>query len=150
MPIQIDESTKEFIRSQRVARLATAGVERQPLVIPICYAFDGERIYTPIDEKPKTVEAVALKRVRNIEANPHVALVIDDYSDDWSKLIYVLISGTAQIISPSAAAFEHARAVALLREKYPQYRSMRIDERPIIRIIPARIKRWTPAGREIP
>jgi PPOX class probable F420-dependent enzyme len=146
MSVEIDKSTKEFIRTHRVARLATAGIDQQPSVIPICYAFDGERIYTPIDEKPKNVEARRLKRVRNIEANPRVALVIDDYEDDWSKLAYVLISGAAQIISPSADTTEHTHAVGLLREKYPQYRSMKIDERPIIRIIPARITRWAGSG----
>ncbi|HTF38712.1 MAG TPA: TIGR03668 family PPOX class F420-dependent oxidoreductase, partial [Blastocatellia bacterium] len=60
---------------------------------------------------------------------------------------YVLISGTAEIISPSDDASEHARAVELLREKYSQYRVMAIDERPIIKITPTRIKRWAPAEK---
>lgn len=146
MPIDIDEDTRAFIIDHRVGRLATAGEDLQPLVIPICYVFDGEHIYSPIDEKPKSVAASSLKRVRNIEANPRVSLVIDDYSEDWSKLSYVLITGAAEIILPCKEGnnkeLEHARAVQSLREKYPQYRSMRIDERPIIRIRPARIKRW--------
>ncbi|SRR5713226_9311776 len=142
MPFDLDENAREFIRSHRVARLATSGADRRPAVIPICYVFDGGHIYTPIDEKPKSVEARSLKRVRNIKANPHVALVIDDYSEDWSKLTYVLISGTAEIISPSEDASEHARAVEVLREKYPQYRSMAIHQRPIIKISPTRFKRW--------
>ena len=144
MTLDIDQSTVEFIRSHRVARLATASVELQPAVVPICYAFDGEIIYTPIDEKPKSVDPAALKRVRNISANSNVAMVIDDYSEDWSNLVYVLISGTAEIISPADEASEHARAIALLREKYPQYRSMSLNKRPIIKITPARIKRWAP------
>jgi PPOX class probable F420-dependent enzyme len=150
MPPELDEDTSGFIRTQRVARLATASEDRQPSVIPICYVFDGERIYTPIDEKPKSVDARKLKRIRNIEANPQVALVIDEYSEDWSKLIYVLVSGTAQIISPGLDTTEHARAVDLLREKYPQYRLMKIDERMIIRITPSRITRWTPVGKGTP
>ena len=145
MSLKIDQNTLEFIRGHRVARLATSSVDRQPAVIPICYVFDGERIYTPIDEKPKSVDAGSLKRVRNIRANPNVAIVIDDYSEDWGKLIYVLISGTAEIISPGDDTAEHERAVELLRAKYSQYRAMAIDERPIIRITPARIKRWAPA-----
>ena len=144
MPLDIDQSTAEFIRNHRVARLATASVDLQPAVVPICYAFDGETIYTPIDEKPKSVDPAALKRVRNISANSCVALVIDDYSEDWSQLVYVLIGGTAEIISPADEASEHSRALTLLREKYPQYRSMSLDERPIIKITPARIKRWGP------
>jgi len=99
-------------------------------------------LYTPIDEKPKSVGPSSLKRVRNIRANPNIALVIDDYSEDWSKLAYVLISGNAEILSPGNDALEQSRAVELLREKYAQYRAMAIDKRPMIRITPVRIKRW--------
>lgn len=145
MPLDVDQSLRQFIDEHRVARLATAGLDGKPAVVPICYVLDGERIYTPIDEKPKSVGADALKRVRNIKTNPHVALVIDDYSEDWSNLTYVLITGTADMMPPGESSHEHARAVELLREKYPQYRSMKIDQRPIIRITPTRIKRWAPA-----
>ncbi len=156
MPLDIDDGTRQFIINHRVARLATAGEDLQPAVIPLCYVFDGEHIYSPIDEKPKSVAASSLKRVRNIERNSQVALVIDDYSEDWSKLAYVLIIGIAEIIEKaqepseeaSEEAQEHARAVELLREKYPQYRSMRIDERPMIKITPTRFKRWAPADKE--
>lgn len=116
------------------------------MVVPVCYAFDGNNFYTPIDEKPKSVAANDLKRVRNIKANSQVALVIDHYSEDWRELSYVLVSGEAEIIEPAAGDSEHARAVKLLREKYLQYRSMAIDQRPIIKITPRRFKRWKPAG----
>ena len=139
MALDIDSSTQQFIREHRVARLATVDGDGRPSVIPICYVFDGGTIYSPIDEKPKSVAARELKRVRNIETNPHVSLVIDDYSDDWNQLAYVLIRGVAVVMSAGA---EHGRAVELLREKYPQYRAMAIGERPIIKITPAQIKRW--------
>ena len=140
MQPDIDDNTREFIRKHKVARLATSSLDGQPSVIPICYIFEGDSIYSPIDEKPKSVSPSSLKRVRNIKANPQVSIVVDDYSDDWSKLVYVLISGLAEIIEPGA--YEHARAVTLLRDKYPQYCKMSIDDRPIIKIIPGRIKRW--------
>jgi PPOX class probable F420-dependent enzyme len=146
--LDMDQNTSEFISNHRVARLATADADLQPAVIPICYVFDGENLYSPIDEKPKSVAASALKRVRNIERNPRVALVIDDYSEKWSELAYVLITGTAEIISPRENTKEHARAAGLLREKYPQYRSMKIDDRPMIKITPVRIKRWGARSEE--
>jgi PPOX class probable F420-dependent enzyme len=142
MTLDIDESTQEFIREHRVAHLATSDGVGQPAAVPICYAFDGECLYVALDEKPKNVADQELKRVRNIRANPRVAIIIDDYSEDWSKLVYVLISGTGEILSPSQDASKHSRAVELLREKYPQYRSMSIDERPMIKITPTRVKRW--------
>ncbi|HZM89422.1 MAG TPA: TIGR03668 family PPOX class F420-dependent oxidoreductase [Blastocatellia bacterium] len=147
MTQEIDSTTIEFIRIHRVARLATANAEGQPTVVPVCYVFDSANVYTPIDEKPKSVQPSLLQRVRNIEVNPTVALVIDDYSEDWNQLVYVLVRGTAEIVSPVGDAVEHARAVALLREKYPQYRSMELEERPIIKIKPERIKRWAPADK---
>jgi PPOX class probable F420-dependent enzyme len=142
MALELDESTREFIREHRVAHLATADLDGQPAVIPVCYAFDGERLYSPVDEKPKRVAPRRLKRVRNIEANPRIALVIDDYSEDWAQLAYVLISGLAEVLEPDDGAGEHARAVALLREKYPPYRAMKIEQRPVIKITPIRIKQW--------
>jgi PPOX class probable F420-dependent enzyme len=138
----MDDSTREFIVEHRVARLATADGDGRPSVVPVCYVFDGESIYSPIDEKPKSVEAPRLKRVRNIEANPHVSLIVDDYSENWSELQWVLITGLAKIILPLEDEGDHARAVALLRDKYPQYHSMAIDERMIIKITPTRIRRW--------
>jgi PPOX class probable F420-dependent enzyme len=138
----IDKRAEEFIRGRRIAHLATADALASPSVIPVCYAFDGEHIYSPLDEKPKNVAPERLKRVRNIELNSQVALVIDDYSEDWDKLCYVLIRGRAEVIDPLRDGSEHARAVALLREKYPQYRAMAIEGRAMIKITPLRIKLW--------
>ena len=138
------QSTQEFICAHRVARLATSDSAGQPTVIPICYAFDGELLYVALDEKPKSVPDNELKRVRNIRGNPRVAVIVDHYSENWNELIYVLITGTAEIIAPAGNAQDHTRAVGLLREKYQQYRSMRLEERPIIKITPIRIKKWTP------
>lgn len=143
MPIEIDEETSRFITERRIARLATADASGQPAVVPVCYVFDSENIYSALDEKPKQVEHRNLQRVRNIEANPKVSLVVDDYSEDWSELVFVVITGLASIIEPDGD--EHWRAVALLREKYPQYRSMQIERTPMIKITPLRVKRW--AGR---
>jgi PPOX class probable F420-dependent enzyme len=143
MPLDMDDHVREFIRKHPVARLATADLKGQPAVVPICYILDGDSLYSPLDEKPKSTAARHLKRVRNIDVNPRVAVVVDDYSHDWTKLAYVLITGLASMIEPRASPAEHARAVALLREKYPQYRSMAIEERPMIKIVPSRIKAWT-------
>jgi len=139
----MDNKTLAFVSRQRIAHLATASPDARPVVVPICYVFDGENIYSPLDEKPKSTEVRSLKRVRNIVANPQVSLVVDEYSEDWSKLIYVLIAGVAEIIEPGDGPGEHLRAVSLLREKYIQYRSMAIESRPIIKISSLKIRRWS-------
>jgi PPOX class probable F420-dependent enzyme len=132
---------ENLLRRARVARLATADQSGRPHVIPVCFVFDGQVLYTPIDEKPKRVSPRALRRVRNIEANPHVALVVDDYDEDWRRLRYALVRGTADLIGPDESG--HAAAVARLRRKYPQYRTMRLEDRPVLRITPGRIVTWS-------
>jgi PPOX class probable F420-dependent enzyme len=130
-----------MLREGRVARLGTVDTAGQPLVVPVCYAFDGRIGYSALDAKPKRVAARALARVRNIEANPRVSLTIDHYDEEWSRLRYVIVQGRATLLS---AGDELARGVALLREKYPQYRAMGLTRESalVIRIDPARVISW--------
>ena len=128
-----------FLRAARVAHLATADQNGRPHVIPICYVFDGNEIYSPIDEKPKQSSPLLLKRIRNIQANSNVAVVVDRYDEDWRRLAYVLMTGKAMVLLRGA---KYQRALRLLRKKYPQYRRMRLEERPMIRIAPVRWKSW--------
>jgi PPOX class probable F420-dependent enzyme len=98
----------------RVARLATVGTDGRPHVVPICFALDGDTLYTAVDAKPKSTRA--LRRLANIEADPRVEIVIDHYDEDWSKLWWVRLSGRACVVD------HDARGLGLLRAKYPQYR----------------------------
>jgi PPOX class probable F420-dependent enzyme len=136
---RLSPSVLRFIRVARVAHLATASRNSQPHVIPICFVFDGKHFYSPIDEKPKRTSPAKLKRLINIQANPQAALVIDRYSEVWQHLAYVLIVGKAKILYRGAV---HAEAVRRLRRKYPQYRQMAIQTRPMIRITPTRWTFW--------
>src|SRR5262245_21537726 len=108
---------QRFILTHVVARLATSGRDGQPHVIPFCYAFDGERFYFVVDEKPKRHTGKPLKRIRNIVENPQVAFVIDDYTEDWTQLAYVLVSGTAVAVEDEN---EYYRDLELRRQRYPQ------------------------------
>jgi coenzyme F420-0:L-glutamate ligase/coenzyme F420-1:gamma-L-glutamate ligase len=132
-----------FVQAQRAARLATADAAGHPHVVPVCYAFDGRRFYTPLDEKPKRAGDRALRRVRNIEARGEASLLIDRYDDDWSRLGYVLVHAHAELLEPDHP--DHAAALALLRERYVQYRAMALEARPIIALTPERVSSWGPA-----
>jgi PPOX class probable F420-dependent enzyme len=141
MTTQISPPILRFILAHAVARLATTGKDGQPHVIPFCYACDGERFYFVVDEKPKRQTGKPLKRIRNILENPQVALVIDDYADDWTQLAYVLVNGTATVVEDKE---EYTRALTLLRERYPQYRVMDLTfaRNALVRITPTRIHAW--------
>ena len=132
-----------FLTSRRVGRLATATADGRPHVVPVCYAFDGALLYTPIDEKPKRVGAGELRRIKNLRENPRVSLVVDDYDEDWSKLGFVIVQGRAEIVERGD---ERTEALALLREKYPQYRVMALEERPLLVIEPESVAAWGRVG----
>ena len=137
--LQIDQNVRSFIASHRVARLASADATGTPHVIPICYAFDGTHVYSALDLKPKRVESLQLKRVRNILENPHVSLVIDDYSEDWSALAYVLIQGAAEILETGD---ERSRAESLLMDKYSQYSQLLESGCIVLKITLERVTSW--------
>lgn len=137
--LELSPDASRLLRSARTAHLATADKSGRPHVIPICFVFDGKHFYSPIDEKPKRAAPAKLKRLRNIRENPNVALVIDRYDEEWRKLAYVLVFGKARTLKSGE---RHRCAVKLLRKKYPQYRAMAIDERPMIIISLIRLTTW--------
>ena len=136
----LSNSEIAFIQSQRVARLATSDADGHPHVVPVCFAFDGSRFYIALDEKPKRVEQRHLRRVRNIEARHEAMLLFDRYEEDWSRLAYVQVYGHADLLLPDAPG--HADALPLLRERYVQYRSMKLEAYPLIVITPERVVGW--------
>jgi coenzyme F420-0:L-glutamate ligase/coenzyme F420-1:gamma-L-glutamate ligase len=140
MMITLSPAQIAFIRAQRVGRLATADRAGQPHVVPVCYAHDAASFYIALDAKPKRVAPERLKRIRNILDNPHVALVIDRYSDDWSALAYLLVRGVGVLLPPGAT--EQQQAIALLRSRYPQYHAMPIEEQPVIAIRAESLVAW--------
>jgi coenzyme F420-0:L-glutamate ligase/coenzyme F420-1:gamma-L-glutamate ligase len=131
----------EFIAGARIARLATADASGAPHNVPLCYWFDGERIYFAIDEKPKRQTGMRLKRMRNIVENPRVALLIDRYEEDWAQLGFVMIRGIARVVEDPQ---EYMAALRHLREKYLQYRGMTLspEKNPIVKIEPHRVNVW--------
>ncbi len=123
-----------------VGHLATADGNGRPHVIPVCFAYDGQHIYSVLDAKPKRGSLTRLRRVRNIIANPQVSLVIDHYDEDWTRLWYLLIQGRGELVEDGP---EPPSAIALLREKYPQYREMPLEGNPVIKITPERVTGWS-------
>ena len=129
---------RRFLEAHRVGHLATAGADGAPHVIPVCYAVDGAALYITIDRKPKRSD-IPLKRMRNIAENPQVAVIVDRYDEDWTRLAWVMLRGRAEILY---AGGEHDRAQALLIARYPQYRAMQLGDLPVIALRIARATGW--------
>src|ERR1700741_3647220 len=106
------------LKTARIGRLATVDSQRRPHVVPICFVWDGSVFYSAIDAKPKRVAPRRLARLKNIRKRPHVALLVDQYDEDWTRLWYVLVRGKAELVTGAA---ERGQAIRRLRLKYPQY-----------------------------
>lgn len=122
-----------------MGRLATVDPSGAPDLVPICFCVRGRRLYSVIDEKPKRAAPMALKRMRNLLADPRLAVVVDHYEENWGRLGWVLLRGSAEVLSSGPA---HRSALALLREKYPQYRAMALETRPLIRMNIQSVRSW--------
>jgi PPOX class probable F420-dependent enzyme len=110
--------------------------------VPVCFVYDGKVFYSALDRKPKRVALERLARLRHITASPQIALLIDEYYENWGQLWYILVRGKAKLI-PKSARTERAQAIRQLRAKYPQYAAAMLpDDSPVIRITPERVTSW--------
>jgi PPOX class probable F420-dependent enzyme len=128
-----------FLAAHPVARMATADRDGVPHVVPVCYVVRESSLYVSIDEKPKRVSRRPLKRLRNIAENPNVAVIVDHYDDDWSKLGWVMLRGSAEVL---ASGREHDDAQSALAARYPQYRKMNLKNLPVIAMRIVYVSRW--------
>ena len=137
----LSAAARELLASARVAHLATSDQYARPHVVPIVFVWKEDVLYTPLDRKPKRDDDWhALRRVRNIETNGRVAIVVDRYDEDWSQLAWVLIEGIATILDTGK---ERDAAAAALRERYAQYETLPLEGRPIVRVQIERSAEWS-------
>jgi PPOX class probable F420-dependent enzyme len=139
-----------LLADARRAVLATLRADGTPRLAPLAFAADPDStplvIYSSLDEKPKSVADVhELARVRDIVARPRVGLLVDRWSEDWRDLEWLRLDGVARLLEAGAGpdSVEHGRAVELLRARYPQYATQRLEERPILRIAVDRVAGWS-------
>ena len=120
--------------SARVARLGTVRPDGSPHLVPCCFVLAGDTVYTAVDTKPKST--TMLQRIRNIEAQPAVSLLVDHYDEDWSALWWIRMDGRARLVQSPAEA---DRAREDLRKKYAQYSA---GTEPSEAVIAVEISRW--------
>ena len=131
-----EAEARRRLEGARVARLATAGSEGRPHLVPICFALDGDTVYSAVDRKPK--RTADLKRLQNVRANPRVSVLVDGYDEDWSRLWWVRLDGLGRIVEEE---LERARALGLLQAKYEQYRG-EAPQGPVLAVEIERLRGW--------
>jgi PPOX class probable F420-dependent enzyme len=119
--------------SARVARMATSSPDG-PRIVPVTFAWHAGMVVWAVDEvKPK--RGRGLRRLRDLDADPRVALLIDHYQDDWSGLWWVELRGTASTLEGEEAE----AGLDALAARYPAY----LLARPPGPVIAIRPDRWT-------
>jgi PPOX class probable F420-dependent enzyme len=128
----LPEPMRALLERARRAGFATVDASGAPHLVPIAFAIRGDEIVMEVDDKPK--ESYELARTRNVRANPNVALLVDEWDEDWTRLAWVMVRGHARVE-------ETGSATALLRAKYPQYEETALKG-PVIALTPRRINWW--------
>ena len=136
--LKLYSKIKLIIKKTRVARLSTVDKTSQPYSIPVVFVYYKNSFFIPLDEKTKSTKTSKLRRVKNIEHNPQVCLLIDEYTENWNDLFYILIKGKAELIHEK---YNLKHVHKLLVSKYPQYMKIGIGDS-CIRINPTKVTIW--------
>jgi PPOX class probable F420-dependent enzyme len=127
---------REELRAARVARLATTDSDGRPHLVPIVFALDGNTLYSAVDRKSKRSQK--LQRIENARERPDVTILIDHYEEEWAKLWWIRLRGRARVLEDGE---ERERALRLLEDKYPQYRS-RQPEGAVLAVDVTEVREW--------
>jgi PPOX class probable F420-dependent enzyme len=136
--VTLSDAQRRFLDQSRIAHLATADRSGVPHLVPVCFCLHEESLYITADEKPKRTD-IPLKRIRNIQENPAVAVTVDRWDEDWTRLAWVMLRGSAQILPDGD---EHDAAQDRLRLRYPQYRTMDLAPLPVLAVRIQRVLSW--------
>lgn len=110
------DQISQHLHLARSATLGTTDQAGRPHLVPIVFAYRERTIYTAIDAKPKST--MRLRRIRNIETNPQVSVLVDHYDDDWDRLWWIRLDGMARVVESGPV---RETAIELLTDKYPVY-----------------------------
>jgi PPOX class probable F420-dependent enzyme len=130
---------RELVARARVARLGYLDGEDRPRVLPVTFAVAGGFVWSAIDEKPKRRAEPA--RVGYLRRRPEASLLVDEYDDDWARLVWVQMSGRVEVV-PAGAAPEAMEALAV---KYSQY-AAGAPPGPLLRFEVERVLCWRAAA----
>jgi nitroimidazol reductase NimA-like FMN-containing flavoprotein (pyridoxamine 5'-phosphate oxidase superfamily) len=128
----LPDAVKAFIDGAHVCRIATVREGGTPHIIPVCPAFDGDRtMYVDVAKDGVTARALV--------SSDRITAIVDEYSDDWSKLKAVILRCRAEQLQGA----ELEKAWELFRAKYPQGQAIGWEARHTLAL---RVGGWTEWG----
>ena len=127
----------QLVNDTRVAHLGLLDEHGYPRVLPVTFALHEGALWSAVDEKPKRRPGEELARVRRLRAQPRSSLTIDRYDDDWSRLAWVQLVGTTEVLGVEG----NERALVALAARYAPYRE-RPPHGPLLRFAPERARCW--------
>lgn len=111
----MDESEmRRRVAEARVARVGTVDHNGKAHLVPVVFVVNGDTFYSATDQGPPA------KRLRNLQHDSRVAILVDTYDEDWSSVWWVRMRGTGRVVEGGP---EEDVARKLLWEKYPQFTS---------------------------
>ncbi len=137
-----------FLVAARRAILATIDAKGRPRTVPVCFVVDpddsgGIQLLIPLDDKPKSIDDKhGLARVRDVQRQPYVSLLVEHWSEDWSKLGWLRLHGPATLLEPDEVAMAYPEVAERLRAKYRQYVTHALESSPMIFINIERTVSW--------
>jgi PPOX class probable F420-dependent enzyme len=150
--VELPHAAREILlRRWPVARLATLGPAGAPRLVPIVFAWHAGRLFSPVDGKPKAGDELA--RLRDVQRDPRVCVLLDGYAGDWSRLWWLRLDGVAEVLRAAHEGDPLLVAPAeALRAKYPQYRSTPLfrGEPTLLAVRVERARGWCAGPEAIP
>jgi nitroimidazol reductase NimA-like FMN-containing flavoprotein (pyridoxamine 5'-phosphate oxidase superfamily) len=133
-PVKLKKDIADFVARERVCRVATAGPDGMPHLVPVCHVlYDGKLYFGSGNDG---------RKVLNVKANAHLAATVDLYSDAWKHLRGVMLQGTARVVDGGP---EFRRIRSRLYEKYPQYEdeaAIEESDSVIVELTPTHVFTW--------
>jgi len=132
--MQLKKAVRELLQWERVCRVATVDRSGRPHLTPVCQVVAEGKIYFATGSDSK--------KIANLRRNPRLALLTDIYTEDWPRLIGVMIEGRAKLIE-RGPLFRKIRT--RLYQKYPQYpeeAALEVGDSVIVEVTPERVASW--------
>lgn len=132
--MRLRKAIAKVLARERVCRVATVGEDGMPHVVPVCHVLANGKVFFGTGNNSQ--------KIRNLKANPHMAVLVDLYGEDWSAIKGTLVQGTARLLQRGP---EFRKIRALLYQKYPQYpeeAAIEESDSTIVELTPARVSSW--------